>query len=230
MQAADDMLRTIDRFQRSDSRTLLPPNNLAVDFVQRSPLGARALKLTARKQSRTIGIMCEPEDVVNRLQGIGDTTADRLQDIGLVLVNYVLHDVPEERRSDFLADIADACPHAMIMIADYTMRDMTQAEAAVLFTADLERNRIAEKSWHIYLEEHLQFTYHSLYALLQGTMGSVRGHRLPAGRALVAGSRSAALWTPDMDADWTEESLDISKAPMPLRLRQKHLEGVGITT
>lgn len=224
------MLRTIDRFQRSESRLLLPPNNLAVDFVQRSPLGARALKLTARKESRTMGIMCEPEDVVARLQCIGDATADRLQSIGLVLVNYVLHDVPEERRSDFLADIADACPNAAIMIADYTMRDMTQAEAAALFTADLERDRIAEKSWHVYLEEHLQFTYHSLYALLQGTMRSVRGHRLPAGRALIAGSRSERVWTPDMNADWVEEAMDISRAPMPLRLRQEHLEGVGITT
>lgn len=233
MDAADDMLRTIERFQASLSRSTLPQHSMAIDFPQRSPLGARALKLTAQKGSRTLGVMCEPEDMLDRMTDVADATATRLQDIGLILVNYVMHDVPAEHRSRLLGEIIEACPYATVMIADYTMLDMTDEQAERLFTAKLEHERIREKSRDVYLDEHLQFTYDSLCGLMMGRLTSVRGHRLPAGRALVAGSHSDLLWTPESSEDWADESIWATSGlpSIPLRRRREQLvEGIGITT
>jgi hypothetical protein len=215
MDAATEMLYVLERLQASPSRAALPPHAMALDFPQKSPLGARALRLTARQGARTFGVMCEPEDVLTRVGGMRCEVPGRLRDIGIVLVNYILHDVLPEQRGDFLAALKDAMPDALFIVADYTMLDLTGEQAAKLSTSSLEQRRMAEKTPSVYLAEHLQFTHAGLCAVMGGVHGRVHGHVLPAGRALVAGGSNLA-WTPDLQEDWEDETPETSSNPMPV--------------
>lgn len=232
MNAAEEMLRTLEGFQQSPARSALPPHALAIDFPQRSPLGARALKLTSAKSSETIGIMAEPEAVLSTVRDLQTRVPEKLNNVGIILVNYVLHDVPESGRSDFLRSLARSCPNAVTILADYTMRDLDPNDAEQLFTADLERNRLREKTRQVYLDEHLQFTYLELYELMRTQSPSVRGHRLPAGRALIAGATTTSFWTPDLDPDWHDETKNLTAdVVMPSYPYSRGLEAIrSITT
>lgn len=216
MDAAEEMLRVIERLQSSAARTKLPPHNLAVDFPQKSPLGQRAFKLTQRTGAESLGVMCEGPDVLARVREMAASTPDKLRNVGIVLLNYMMHDIRAEERDLFIAEMRAECPDALFLVADYTMREMPSNEAELLFTANMEHQRKSGMTPGHFLEHHRQTTYADLVAMMRYGFSSVRGHRLPAARALVAGA-PPVFWTPDLEADWTDEAqiADDSLLPMP---------------
>jgi len=200
-----ELMREMQLLQDSNSRLLLPQNNLAIDPTRAKPFGKRILDVTSRQNSMNINLQGESEEILEQLEDISSETTELMAEVGIVLLSYVLHDFSEDDSEHLFESIRAMCPEAAIVIADYTMKELPPEQALLLFTANIERENIRKKSTQLYLEEHMKFAYEDICALLGKYFPNLRGLSLQAGRAVFIGSDIELANDTTLQA-WRDES------------------------
>ncbi len=211
-EAGQQLFSEAQNIQQSHSRRLFPANNLSVDPTRRKPLGKRTMALTCAKDSRCFSIHGENSEIFAQLEDMSAQTLEDMQNVGIIFLSYVLHDFPSDLHEQLLTNIRETCPAAALIIADYTMRELTDQQAMELFTANLEHENMLAKTIPVYLEEHRRFTYDDICVLLGNYFPNVQGLALKAARGMFIGSEIDLIDEPAL-RHWADES-PVSEQPM----------------
>jgi hypothetical protein len=187
-QSFEQQVQIVEQFQNSSIRSLLPQKSVAID----PPFGKRGLSISERvlRFTQNTEMVRAPYRGENPkiAQHIIETTNEVSTDVGLVLMNYFLHDVPPEHHHQFLNAVRQKFPNAAIGVNDYALFDVPHNEVAkYLVTSDAEHSAVKEKGLDKFLYEHRCFTLSALRELFAVHFNHVNAKALKAGRGLVIG-------------------------------------------
>lgn len=199
-EAAEQLIRVVDEIQKMPDRNKLPPNGLVIGpHRSKKPLSVRLLEITKRPLDIIYRIDAGNSYEIYEQLSVNKNDRNELREVGIAILGYFLHNFCEEQRQVILSFIKCHCPESIVIVADYTLKDVPPEVSSTLLASEFEQRVIKEKGMDRFLKEHSSIALDDLVQsainagwenVIAGPLKAGRGIMIATNNTIVAGQQS----------------------------------------